>query len=153
MRTRKSAQRGATLIEFVMVAFMLVIVIFASIEFDRMILVYTTVANSAKCGVRYAIVHGSHRSGGSGADGASGAVDPSQVRTVIKKFASAGTLNTALLDDTHVSVQYLDSLNPTDPGNTIGSRVSITVTYPYDPFVALPLHVNISSSAQGIIVY
>jgi len=130
------------------------LVIFASIEFDRMILVYTTVANSAKVGVRYAIVHGGHRSGGSGADGASGAADPSQVRTVIKNFASAGILNTALLDDAHVSVQYLDSSDPTtDPGNTIGSRVSVTVTYPYDPFVVLPLHVNLSSSAQGIIVY
>ena len=39
---------GATIIEFAIVAFLLFLVIFASFEFDRMMLVYTTLANSAR---------------------------------------------------------------------------------------------------------
>jgi Flp pilus assembly protein TadG len=153
MRTsrRRSAQRGSAIIEFALIAFLLMIVIFAVIEFDRLALVYTTMANSAKAGMRYAIVHGSHRSGGSGADGASGALDSTQVVNVVKYFASAGILDTSRLS---VSVQYPSSASPTDPGNGIGSGVLITVSYPYDPFVTvLPLRVNLVSTSRGIIAY
>jgi hypothetical protein len=37
--------------------------------------------------------------------------------------------------------------------NKAGSLVKVSVTYPYDPFVVLPLHVNITSATQGIIVF
>jgi Flp pilus assembly protein TadG len=147
---RSSARRGSAIIEFALITFLLMIIIFAGIEFDRMVLVYTAVANSAKAGVRYAIVHGSHRTG-SGPDGPSGGLDPTQVVTVVQNFASAGILDTSLLN---VSVTYPASTPPTDPGNNTGSSVIVKVVYPYDPFVSiLPLRVNLSSQAQGIIVY
>jgi Flp pilus assembly protein TadG len=143
MRTRKSAQRGATLIEFALVTLLLMIVLFAGIEFNRMVLVYTALANSARVGVRYAIVHGSDRTTTTGTDPASGPSDQTAVITKVKQFASVGMLNTSALI---VNVVY-----PVD--NKPGSLVKVQVTYPYDPWVALPLHVNLTSATQGIIVY
>lgn len=141
MRRRKSARRGSTIIEFALVTLLLMVVIFAGIEFDRMVSVYTAVANSARAGVRYAIVHGSDRTGTG--DPPSGPGDQSAVIAKVRQFASAGLLDPSALN---VDVQY-----PVD--NKPGSLVKVAVTYPYDPFIVLPLTVNITSATQGIIVY
>jgi len=140
---RRERQKGTSLIEFSLVAFQLVLVLFAVFELSRMVLVSTTVAHSARTAIRYAIVHGATRTG-TGVDGASGPSDYSQVVANIKKYASGGLLNTARLTTT---VSYPDG------SNTPGSRVSITVIYPYDPFTLLPLHVNLGSTSQGIIYF
>ena len=145
MRRRKSAQRGSTLIEFALVTFMLMIVILAGIEFDRMVLVYTTLGNAARAGVRYAIVHGSHRTGTG--DPPSGPGTEAAVVAKVRQYASAGLLNTApaVLD---VAVTYPAGNNET------GSRVKVSLTYHYDPFVKLPLGIlDLKSSTQGIIVF
>lgn len=131
--------------EFALVTFSLILLVLASIEFDRMILVYTTLANSARVGARYAIVHGEDRTGTG--DPPSGATDSTNVVTVVKNFASAGMLQTANLN---VSVQYPATPSP---GNKRGSLVIVTVTYPYDPFTFLPLTVTLRSSTRGIIVF
>jgi len=116
-------------------------VILASIEFDRMILVYTSVADSARAGMRYAIVHGSTRT--TTGDPPSGPLDYTHVVTVVNNFASAGTIDTSSLS---VTASY-------PSGNKPGSRVTVSVTYPYNPFVLLPLQVNLTSSSDGIIVF
>jgi Flp pilus assembly protein TadG len=148
LRRTRSAQGGNTIVEFAFVTFLLMLVIFASIEFDRMMLVYTTLANSARLGARYAIVHGATRTGTG--DPASGATDNTNVVTVVKNFAGAGMLRTSNLS---VSVEYPASTSVTDPGNKRGALVIVTVTYPYDPFTVLPLTVNLRSSSRGIIVF
>jgi len=147
MRRHSSCgQRGSTLIEFSLCAFMLMMLTFATIEFGRMALVYTTVANSARAGARYAIVHGGKRTG-SGVNGPSGAGNTTQVVTVVKNFASAGLLN---LNTLTVTVTYPDIYPENDPGK----RVNVTVVYPYDPFTTfLPLRFNLGSTSQGIIVF
>jgi Flp pilus assembly protein TadG len=145
---RRSARRGATIIEFAIVSFLLFLVIFASFEFDRLMLVYTTMANSARVGARYAIVHGATRTGTG--DPASGATDYSNVVTVVRNHAGAGMLRTA---NVNVLVQYPASTSPSDPGNSRGSAVVVTVTYLYDPFTFLPLTVTLRSSSRGIIVF
>ena len=143
MRKRKSAQRGATIIEFALVTLLLMIVIFAGIEFDRMLLVYTSLADSARAGVRYAIVHGSDRTGTG--DPASGPGNTSYVDAKVRQYASAGTINTSV-SALKVFVEYPVNNKP-------GSLVKVTVKYLYDPFVALPLGVNMTSATQGIIVF
>ena len=96
-KRRKQARRGSTIVEFALVTLLLMVVLFAGIEFDRMILVYTTVADCAKVGVRYAIVHGDNRTGTG--DPESGPGDnPDPVSTVIRNFASSGMLNVAALE-------------------------------------------------------
>ena len=67
---RKRLERGAGLIEFALVALQLMLVLLSLLEFGRMVLVSTSVANAARTGVRYAIVHGATRTG-TGVDGPS----------------------------------------------------------------------------------
>ena len=141
MTRRKSPKRGATLIEFALVAFLLMMVIFAGFEFSRMILVYTTLASASRAGVRYSIVHGNDRTGTG--DPASGPGNTTNVVTKVKQFASMGTLNT---DNLTVTVDY-------PVNNKRGSLVKVSLSYPYNPFVVLPLNINITSATQGIIVF
>src|SRR5438552_18516317 len=64
MRNRRSRSTGSMSVEFAFVTFTLLSVVFAAIEFDRMLLVCTTLANSTRAGLRYAIVHSVDLSGG-----------------------------------------------------------------------------------------
>ncbi len=142
---RRERNRGQTLVEFSLVALLSVILLLSIVEISRMALVYTTIANAARAGARYSIVHGGTRTG-SGVDGPSGpAPNPPQVLTVIQNFASAGLLSTGNLS---ISVTY--------PGasNAPGQMVSITVIYPYDPLTSyFPFRVRLGSMSQGVIAF
>lgn len=137
---------GQALIEFSLISFMLCILVLASLDIGRMVLVSNTVANAARVGVRYATVHGSTRAAGTGASNASGpAANPAQVLAVIRDFASAGLLTTSKLV---ISVNY--------PGasNAPGQLVDVTVVYPYDPLTTyFPLRVRLGSTTQGVIAF
>jgi Flp pilus assembly protein TadG len=144
------SERGSTLVEFGQVAFLLITTMLAMVEFGRMLVVYTTVANSARAGARYAIVHGSDR-GGSGVTGPSGPTactdtPPAQVVSVIKNFASAGMLDTSKLT---IKVCY------SPLSNLPGTTVIVKVGYPYDPLTGWfnMLSVNLSSQTAGVITF
>jgi Flp pilus assembly protein TadG len=134
------------MVEFSLVAVMTVVMLLFVVEMGRMLLVYTTVANAARAGVRYAIVHGSSRAAGAAADDASGpGSNPAQVLTVITNFASGGLLTPGLL-----------VINVTYPGasNAPGQSVNITVVYPYNPLTTyFSKTLRLGSAAQGIIVF
>lgn len=140
-----SRAKGQSLVEFSLIAFLSVIMLLSVVEISRMALVYTTVANAARAGARYAIVHGNMRTG-SGIDGPSGpGQNPLQVVTVVKNFASAGLLDTNSLS---ITVNY--------PGasNAPGQLVAVTVIYPYDPLTTyFPLRVRLGSTSQGVITF
>jgi Flp pilus assembly protein TadG len=133
-------------VEFSVVAVLTVIMLLFVVEMGRMLLVYTTVANAARAGVRYAVVHGSSRAAGSTVDSASGpGSDPTQVVTVVKNFASGGLLSTSLLV---VHVTY------TGASNAPGQSVTITAVYPYDPLTTyFSKTLRLGSASQGVIVY
>jgi Flp pilus assembly protein TadG len=143
---RPAGHRGQTLVEFSVVAVLTVVMLLFVVEMGRMLLVYTTVGNAARAGLRYAVVHGSTRSTGSTVDSASGpGNNPAQVVTVVKNFASAGLLTTSRLE---VQVTY--------PGasNAPGQAVRITVVYPYDPLTTyFSSALRLGSATQGIIVF
>ena len=95
---RRSSAAGQSLIEFSLVCVMLCLIILGVLEVGRLVLVYTTVANAARAGARYAIVHGSSRATGTALTNASGpAANPAQILTMIKNFASAGALTPSRL--------------------------------------------------------
>jgi Flp pilus assembly protein TadG len=144
-KARLGRRRGSAIVEFSLVAFMTLIVVLGVVEMGRMILVYTDVANAARAGARYAIVHGNMRTG-TGVDGPSGPADnPTQVVTVVTNFASAAPLDTSRLV---VTVTYPSG------SNSVGSPVKVTAVYPYDPFVSyLPLRVKLGSTSHGIITF
>ena len=141
-----AGRAGQTMVEFSVVALLTVIMLLFVVEIGRLVLVYTTVANAARAGVRYAVVHGSTRSAGATIDSASGpGNNPTQVVTVVKNFASAGLLTTSRLV---VTVTY--------PGgsNAPGQYVNITVVYPYDPLTTyFSKTLRLGSASQGIIVF
>lgn len=138
---RLKHSEGSTLVEFSLVLLMLLIAIFGIVEMARVVLVYTTIANSARAGARYAIVHG-----GDLTSGASGTGNDAAVKTVVKNFASAGTLQLA---DSNITVTY-------SPSNTAGSTVTVKVVYTYSPLLAYfdsLLNVRLGSTSQGVITF
>jgi Flp pilus assembly protein TadG len=145
---KRTSQKGAVQVEFALVALSLFFLFFGIVEMERMLLVYTALSNSARAGVRYAMVHGSDRTG-TGATGPSSSSAHTSVQDAVKTMASTGTINTANLT---VNVNYTACpacTNSNDPGST----VSVQVIYPYDPLTALPLTVNLSSISEGIITF
>jgi Flp pilus assembly protein TadG len=144
--TKRIADAGQSLVEFSIVCFMLCILTLAVLEMGRMVLVYATIANAARVGARYAVVHGSSRSAGAGASNASGpSNNPAQVLSVVTNFASAGILTTSRLV---ITVTYPGS------SNAPGQLVDVTVSYPYDPLTTfLPFRVNMGSTTQGVIAF
>jgi Flp pilus assembly protein TadG len=144
VRGQANKRSGTALVEFSLTAFLLVTTLLSVVEMTRFLLVYTTLANAARAGARYAIVHGGDRSG-VGVNGPSGTGNISQVQTVVQNFASTGALNISNLT---VNVTY-----PTD--NQVGSTVIVQAIYPYDPFVGwfTPLSLNLQSSSRGVITY
>lgn len=148
---RWKRNEGATMVEFSLVTILLVMVLLSLVEMGRLILVYTTMADAARAGVRYAMVHGGERSG-SGSSGPSGPASGTsctcpEVQTVVNAFAGAGMVNTANLTTT---VTYPDA------SNVAGSHVSVTVQYTYDPLIAYfapSLSTTLSSTSQGVITF
>ena len=142
-----AGRRGQTLVEFSVVTLMTVMMLLFVVEMGRMLLVYTTVANAARAGIRYAIVHGSTRATGTTVYSASGPTYTTQVVTVVTNFASAGPLNMSLLTG-NITVTYPNA------SNAPGQPVNITVVYPYDPLTSyFSKTLRLGSAAQGIIVY
>ena len=106
------------LIEFALVSFALLLVLFVSFELDRMLFVYSNLADAAKAGLRYAIVRGADRT-----SGASTAADPSPVVNIIKSYVTG--VDPTLLT---VTVTY-----PDGNSNALAKHVKIVVQYNYDP--------------------
>jgi len=159
------ARRGSTLLEFAISAFMLLTVILAVIEAGRLMMVYNAVANSARAGVRYAIVHGSTRT--AGADGPATCTTTGTgctVVTVIRNFASLGILDPSRLTitvtwpgtcgDGGASSGCRDAGSAAAPANNDpGRQVIVTVVYPYDPLTTfIPWRVRLGSTARGVVV-
>jgi Flp pilus assembly protein TadG len=143
---RWRTDQGNVLVEFTFIVIMLVMVMLGIVEMGRMMLVYTTVANSARAGARYAIVHGAERTG-SGVNGPSGPGNTTQVKTVVRNFAGAGLVDISKLN---INVAYPNGTSTAD------SPVTVTVTYPYDPWVPYfrsLLNVTLGSTSEGVITF
>ena len=136
-RNRLTETNGQTLVEFSLSVLMLVMLLLGVFEMCRMVLVYTTISNAARVGVRYAMVHGSHNS-----------VSTTNIQTVVKDYLGPGTVNTS---NVTVNVNYPDTGNCTNPG----CHVTVSVSYPYNPFTTyFPISsVTLSSTSQGVIAF
>lgn len=150
-RIRWRRSDGATMVEFALVAVILVIVLMSVVEMSRMILVYTAIADAAKAGARYAMVHGGDRTG-SGIDGPSSASSYSEIQTVAQNYADTGLLTSS---NVTVSVSYPNHTG-TYQGNYPGDPVQVTVSYTYDPilgYFSSILNRTLSSTSEGVITY
>jgi hypothetical protein len=117
------------------------------VEMCRLVLVYTTISNAARVGVRYATVHGSDNS-----------ASVSTIQGVVNGYLSAATVYTP---NATVNVCYATSLSTYpacsssagSPGAP-GTAVTVSVSYPYNPLTGyFQLNVNLASSSQGVIAF
>jgi Flp pilus assembly protein TadG len=130
----RGGRAGSSIVEFLFVLLPLLVVVFGAIEMDRMLLVYNAVANSARSAVRYAAVHGYYNPTTTG-----------NIEQVARNFAAMGLLDPSRAN---VTVSYEDGTNH------VGSPVSVSVAYPFDPFTSFfPLSVTLRSTAKGTITF
>jgi Flp pilus assembly protein TadG len=127
---RKNAEKGASLIEFAIVAPLLFLLLFGVIEFARLVHGFTTVWTAAREGARYATTVGDTNS-----DGVPNYLDCDEIVAAAVAKAVAASLTSG-----DISVEYFDStgtpvadcdVNPPAPasgGANIDSGFTIEVT-------------------------
>ena len=153
-----SSRRGQALVEFAMGTLVLLMLIFGVIEIARILLVYTTVTDAARLGVRYAITHGTPPAGPS-TTGTATNTDvgnmQTAVQTVVKSFLRAGTVNTNSAGLTIATTfPNMSCAGSTCSGTTPGNLVQVTVSYPYDLLISYyPINVTVAGTSEGVITW
>ena len=151
---RIARQRGASMVEFSMTLLIITFVLFLLIEFSFWVYAYNVMADAAKAGVRYAIVHGSNSILPSGpkctsgcttqANCSSNSPNVGDVQNEVKKWAKFSVYATSSIN---VTVCYLDGTNSA-PG-----RVQVKVSNPTTPFFSrLWTTAPVTATAEGRIV-
>ena len=141
VRGRSGEERGATLLEFALVAPMLFLLLFGVIEFARLVTAYTAVWTGAREAARYATTVGDN-----------GAGVPRYLDCVGIRDAARDKVVVVDIADTDVSVVYYDlaqvpvadcdpdDVTLPDPDATLvssGSRVEVTVRGSFDAVVPM----------------
>ena len=133
---RMHDRRGQALVEFAICSLITVMLLLGVVEMGRLVLVYTTVCNGARIGVRYAMVHGSDNS-----------ATTAQIQSVVNSYLSAAAIDTS---NATVTVAYPGASSCTDPG----CPVQVTVSYPYQPMTSyFPINVTLGSTSEGVITF
>jgi Flp pilus assembly pilin Flp len=152
-------EHGQAQVEFALIIVFLMILVLASLELVSLIHTYNAMADAAKEGVRYAVVHGSNNSSPSGPACPCVDIDgPPAPAGVIPGYGSGyGVVETYAQYALHnitgitVTVNYPDTANP--PANKAPNRVQVTVAYPYRPFFNLGWPtLTVNAAAEGRIM-
>ena len=112
-RTRPN-NRGQASLEFLLSAVLCLTMIFAAVQMIILIYAYTVLAEAAKVGVRYAVVHGSHSASPSGPGNTTG------VQAAVNRVVNYSGMT--------ITVTYPDGSN--SPPN----RVQVQIAYPFTTF-------------------
>lgn len=134
-------RRGQSLVEFQAVILLVLTMTFGVVETGRVLLAYVVLADAARAGARYAVVHGSRASAPSGPGCTSGTAP--DVVSAAQVVTDAAALSAASF-----AVCYA-------AGNQTGDTVTVTATYPFTPLVPLiPLgSFTLSSASSARICY
>ncbi|MFY9632968.1 MAG: TadE/TadG family type IV pilus assembly protein [Candidatus Cybelea sp.] len=140
----KHGERGASLVETVIVMGVLLALMFGIIDFGRALYTYSFVAQLARQGARWAIVRGANCT----VLCPSGPAGPSDVQTYVQSLSEGAT------DPTQITVTAVWSGTGCTASHTPGCLVTVNVSYPFRfflPFV-LPGHsITMSSSSQMVV--
>jgi Flp pilus assembly protein TadG len=146
-------QGGQAIVEFALTLVLLMLLMFALLELSIFIYTYTVLANAAKEGVRYAIVHGADSGSASGPSSGSASSPPctsssTNVTNVVnqtKNFAGFSILSPS---NVNVFVCYLSG------DNKLNSLVAVSVNYVYRPLFGFNWpSVTIRANSAGRIVF
>jgi len=145
--------KGQASVELALSTVFLVLLFASMIELVMLMYTYVVLADSAKEGVRYAIVHGSQNVAPSGPTTGSVTSPPctssstnvGNVQTAVKNYLAASGHDKNQMT---VNVCYFDG------DNAAPHRVAVTVTYVYQPFFGMGWPTaNVNAAAQGRIVF
>ena len=146
---------GQAQVEFALSILFVLLLILGIIELILLIYTYNTLADAAKEGVRYAIVHGcdfdSSNCSGTCATACTDTTG-SNVVAWAKNFASASLHDTSQMT---INVDYNPGgANGSSACSDAGCAVRVTVSYPYQPFFGFSWPtVTVRAAAEGRIVY
>src|SRR5439155_3955159 len=151
-RFTSKSERGQALIEFAVSILFLMLLIFGMFELVLLVYSYNVLADSAKEGVRYAIVHGTKSGSPSGPSCPCPAIDGPVGTGVVKTFAQLSLHDTSTMT---VNVDYNPGgHNGASACNGIPCLVRVTGSYPYQPFFALGwTALTVNTAAEGRIAY
>jgi len=141
-----TASEGQAQVEFVLSILFVLLLIFGIFELIMLLYTYNVVADSAKEGVRYAIVLGSDSTNGTSSSGSSNCSGtPTGVYGRVCGYAATSFHD---ISGMTVTVSYPDGSNA--PPN----RVQVTVSYPYKPLLNLGWpNVTVNAAAEGRIAF
>jgi hypothetical protein len=148
---RCKLQRGQAAVEFALTITILVFLLVGMLELTMFIYTYSVLADAAKEGVRYAIVHGASVSAPISGE-PSGTPWPT-----CKTFATGAVLSTVQTYAT-ASLHNPSSMNIyacyPDGSNKPGSGVQVSLSYSYQPLFGLGWpKVNVSANSAGRIMF
>jgi Flp pilus assembly protein TadG len=163
-RSRRGRTRGQAQVEFALVVVFLMILVLSMLELLTLIHTYNVLADSAKEGVRYAIVHGANNTNkivppcpggtncnkldGDPAPAGTAAQDPTNIYGVVKTYAQY-----SLHDTTGMTVAVTYPGGDATPANKTPNRVQVVVSYPYQVFFGLGWPtVTVHAAAEGRIM-
>ena len=152
-RAWRKDSSGQTQVEFALTIIFVLFLIFGLIELVLYIYTYSVMADSAKEGVRYAIVHGVNASAPSGPTCPCPAIDGAPGTGVVKTYAQFSFHDTSAMTVNVVYNPDTDAVCPT-PFNSAPCAVRVTVSYPYSPLLGFggPT-VTLNAAAEGRIVF
>ena len=145
------SQRGQAAVEFALTITILVFLLVGMLELTMLIYTYSVLADAAKEGVRYAIVHGASVSDAISGDTASTPWPPCTT-------PASGSLLSTVRTYAAASLHSASSMNIyacyPDGSNKPGSAVQVSVNYPYQPLFGLGWpKVNVSANSAGRIIF
>jgi Flp pilus assembly protein TadG len=147
---RKHKEKGQAQVEFALTIVFVMLLILASIEATVMIYTYTVLADAAKEGVRYAIVHGtgvgaSDCSGPGGGGVACGDSGGANVTAKVNQYTALSFHDNRAMT---VTPSYPDA------SSVAPNRVRVTVSYVYQPIFGLSWPtMTVYAAAEGRIVF
>jgi Flp pilus assembly protein TadG len=150
MKRQLKCEKGQALIEFALTILFVMLFFVAFIELIMMFYTYNVLADSAKEGVRYAIVHGSKS--GSPSTASTGSCSPvstfpTSICIAVVNYARLSLHNPTAMT---VTATYPDPA----PANQPPKRVKVDVSYPYQPFFDLGWPtITVRASSYGRIMY
>jgi Flp pilus assembly protein TadG len=134
-RKKGISKDGAALVEFAFMALLFFTLIFAIIEFSRLMLMYHHVGNAAREGSRYAIVHGS-------SDNTSIA-DEQNVEDYVRSVSA--------LDPNHVFVTTTWPNGNKNPGSPV--KVTVDYTFNFNLPILFGSGIPLRSTSKMVISY
>lgn len=141
-----ASECASMLIEFALSVWALFLLTFLIFEFCMSVYTYSVLANAAREGVRYAIVHGSDSASCSGPGSGCADASGSNVSAVVKSYAT-------------VTFHDMSGMTVTpawpDGRATPSSRVVVNISYPYVAYFTLPgfSPPSMRVTAEGRIVF